>query len=89
MTIILALTTLVFALVAASAARSKHVWRKLYLHEQHLRNETQEKLIESDQLLSDYAAALEKRDTALVAAQRRLNASRMALMADTSRLTAA
>lgn len=87
MTTLLACIALIFALVAAHEVRSKQVWRRLYLHEQQLRNETQEKLIASDDLLSDYALALERRDATLLLAQRRLNASRLGLMADTSRLT--
>lgn len=86
-TTILAFTALTMALVAAYEVRSKQVWRRLYLHEQQLRNETQDKLMQSDELLSDYAMALERRDSALLVAQRRLNASRIGLMADTSRLT--
>ncbi|MEK6788482.1 MAG: hypothetical protein AABY68_05985 [Pseudomonadota bacterium] len=88
MNIVLILATIILTALAAHGQYRHRTWRKLYLHEQKLRTETQERLIESDQLLSDYAMALEKRDSALVIAQRRLNASRMTLMADTSRLTA-
>lgn len=89
MIITFAIVALIFAMVAAYEIRSKQVWRQLYLHEQHLRNETQDRLIESDQLLSDYALALERRDAVLLIAQRRLNAARIGLMAETSRLISA
>ncbi len=79
MTLLFAIITMIFALIAAHEVRRTKTWRELYLHEQRERNETQERLAESDHLLSEYAHALERRDAVLLVAQRRLNAANKGL----------
>ena len=80
---------LIFGALAAYEHNNKRVWRELYMHEQQLRNETQQKLFASDDLLGDYAKAIEKRDAVLLIAQRRLNSARGSLIHTEQQFTAA
>lgn len=83
-TLILTLITLALVIATLFQQRRLRVWRALYLHEQAQRTELQRQLTDCDNLLGDYALALERRDAALLISKRRLNAARLQVMADMS-----